>query len=318
MPGRGNLSGFIRPYISQIQTIALKEITMSTEQIRQKLTNALANLDSLPAMPAIAMKLMALNLNTDEGEAELLKLIGQDPQISAKLISLANSPMMGLNRKVGTVPEAAMLLGLTRVKAVALGIAAMSNFAKVPATQNFAPQYLWLHSLSISIAMNTLSLSMPRQMRPQQDHIHLAGLLHDMGYMVIHHVDSAASNELHLQLSLQPTRHVLEVEQEVLGISHCQIGAQLARQWNLPEEIIDVLHYHHTPYEDEVPLANMLAYMINLAEKLLPNFGINEYCGTEISEREWQTLGIDPDDADELRDTINEIALQAAQMADIF
>lgn len=291
---------------------------MSTEQIRQKLTNALANLDSLPAMPAIAMKLMALNLNTDEGEAELLKLIGQDPQISAKLISLANSPMMGLNRKVGTVPEAAMLLGLTRVKAVALGIAAMSNFAKVPATQNFAPQYLWLHSLSIAIAMNTLSLSMPRQMRPQQDHIHLAGLLHDMGYMAIHHVDSEASNALHGQLALQPARHILEIEQEVLGISHCQIGAQLARRWNLPEEIIDVLHYHHTPYEDEVPLANMLPYMISLAEKLLPNFGINEYCGTEVSEREWQTLGIDPDNADELRDTINEIALQAAQMADIF
>ncbi len=295
-----------------------KDPTMTTEQIRLKLTHALANIDSLPAMPAIALKLMALNLNTDEGEAELLKLIGQDPQISAKLISLANSPMMGLSRKVGNVPEAAMLLGLNRVKAVALGIAAMSNFAQIPGTQNFAPQYLWLHSLSIAIAMNTLSLSMPRQLRPQQDHIYLAGLLHDMGYMAIHHIDSAASNELHLQFLLQPTRPLLEVEQEVLGISHCQIGAKLAQQWNLPEEIIDVLHYHHTPYEDEVPTNNVLPYMINLAEKLLPNFGINEYCGTEISDREWQTLGINPDDADELRDTINEIAIQAAQMADIF
>ncbi len=291
---------------------------MPNEQIRQKLTSALADLDTLPAMPSIAMKLMALDLNTDQGEAELLKLIGQDPQISAKLIGLSNSPMMGLNRKVGTVPEAAMLLGLTRVKAVALGIAAMSNFSKVPSTQNFAPQYLWLHSLSIAIAMNTLSLSMPRQMRPQQDHIHLAGLLHDMGYMAIHHVDSAASNELHRMLALEPARHVLEIEQEVLGISHCEIGAQLARRWNLPEEIIEVLHYHHTPHIDEVPLTNLLPYMINLCEKLLPNFGINEYCGVEISEMEWQTLGIDPDNADELRSTINEIALQAAQMADIF
>ncbi len=104
----------------------------------------------------------------------------------------------------------------------------------------------------------------------------------------------------------------------MLGISHCEIGAQLARRWNLPEEIIEVLHYHHTPHIDEVPLTNLLPYMINLCEKLLPNFGINEYCGVEISEMEWQTLGIDPDNADELRSTINEIALQAAQMADIF
>ncbi len=54
---------------------------MSREQIRLKLTQALANLDSLPAMPAIALKLMALKLDTDEGEAQLLTLIEQDPQI---------------------------------------------------------------------------------------------------------------------------------------------------------------------------------------------------------------------------------------------
>jgi putative nucleotidyltransferase with HDIG domain len=290
---------------------------MTTEQIRLKLTNALTNIDSLPAMPAIALKLMALNLNTEEGEAELLKLIGQDPQISAKMISLANSPMMGLSRKVNTLPEAAMLLGLTRVKTVSLGIAAMSNFAQLPGTKNFSPQYLWLHNLSIAIAMNTLSLAMPRQMRPPQDHLYLAGLLHDMGYMAIHHIDAEASNERLFQFAQQPNRHILEIEQEVLGISHCQIGATLAKQWNLPEEIIDVLHYHHTPYEDEVPTQNTLPYIIHLAEKLLPNFGINEYCGTEIAEREWQTLGIDPDQSEELRETINEIAIQASQMADI-
>jgi putative nucleotidyltransferase with HDIG domain len=225
---------------------------------------------------------------------------------------------MGLPRKISNVPEAAMLLGLTRVKAVSLGIAAMSNFAQLPGSQNFTPQDLWLHSLSIAIAMHTLSLAMPRQLRPQQDHIYLAGLLHDMGYMVIHHIDSAASNELHHQLGLQPRRPVLEIEQEILGVSHCYIGAQLARQWNLPEEIITVLGYHHAPYADEVSAGNSLVRLVNLAEKLLPNVGITEYCGTDISDQEWQGLGIDPDQADELRDSINELAIQAAQIADIF
>ncbi len=291
---------------------------MTIEQTRLRLIQALGNLDSLPAMPAIALKLMALNLNTDEGEAELLKLIGQDPQISAKLISLTNSPAMGISRKISSVNDAAMVLGLTRVKAVSLGIAALSNFARLPASQHFIPQYLWLHSLSIAIAMNSLALAMPRQMRPQQDHIYLAGLLHDMGYMAIHYIDSAASNELHMQFQLQPTRPVLEVEQEILGISHCEIGAKLARQWNLPEEIIIVLRSHHSPYDDEISAANPLVLMVNLAEKLLPNFGLTEYCDPEISEQEWQALGIDPDKSEELRDIISELAIQAAQIADIF
>jgi putative nucleotidyltransferase with HDIG domain len=291
---------------------------MTIEQTRLKLIQGLANIDSLPAMPAIAIKLMALKLDTDEGEAQLLTLIEQDPQISAKLISLANSPVMGVPRKISNVPEAALLLGLTRVKAVSLGIAAMSNFAQLPGSQNFTPQDLWLHSLSIAIAMHTLSLAMPRQLRPQQDHIYLAGLLHDMGYMAIHHIDIAASNELHHQLGLQPRRPVMEIEQEILGVSHCYIGAQLARQWNLPEEIITVLGHHHAPHADEASAGNSLVRLVNLAEKLLPNFGITEYCGTDISDQEWQELGIDPELAGELRDSVNELAIQAAQIADIF
>lgn len=290
---------------------------MNTERISIRLTQAISDIDSLPAMPAIALKLMALNLDTEEGEAQLLTLIGQDPQISAKLIGLANSPMMGTSIKVGNVTDAALRLGLTRVKSVSLGIAAMSNFAQLPGSQNFAPQDLWLHSLTIAIAMNTLSLEMPREIRPRQDHIYLAGLLHDIGYMAIQHIDKAASNELHHQLRLQPRRPVVEVELKILGVSHCYLGAQLAQQWNLPDEIVTVLAHHHTPYIDD--LSNCpLVRLLNVAEKLLPNFGITEYCGTEISDDEWHQLGIDPAKADELRDSVNELAIQAAQIADIF
>lgn len=291
---------------------------MITEHAKHWLTQALANIDALPAMPAIALKLMALKLDSVAGEAQLMTLVEQDPQISAKLISLANSPSIGLARKVCSVGEASVLLGLDRVKAVALGIAVISNFPQLPGSQNFAPQDLWLHSLTIAIAMHTLSLSMPEHLRPQHDQIYLAGLLHDIGYMAIHYLDNAASNELHHQLRLQPKRPVMEIELQTLGASHCYIGAQLARQWSLPEEIVTVLGYHHDPYVDQIAANNPLVRLVNLAEKLLPNFGITEYCGNEISEHEWRALGIAPEKADELRDNINELAIQAAQIADVF
>ncbi|MFA6922118.1 MAG: HDOD domain-containing protein [Gallionella sp.] len=291
-------------------------MTMTTE--RTRLTQAIANIDSLPAMPAIALKLMSLRLDTDEGEIQLLNLIGQDPQISAKLISLANSPVMSMSVKVSNITDAALRLGLTRVKSVSLGIAAMSNFTQPPGPQNFAPQDLWLHSLTIAIAMHTLSLEMPAAIRPPQDHIYLAGLLHDIGYMAIQHIDAVASNDLHHQLRLQPKRPVVDIEMQILGVSHCYIGAQLARQWNLPEEIITVLANHHIPYIDDMSAGHPLVRLLNVSEKLLPNFGITEYCGTEISDAEWQELGINPEKAEELRDSINELAIQAAQIADVF
>jgi len=291
---------------------------MPTERTRSNLTKALSNLSSLPAMPVIAQKLLALQLDTVKGETQLLTLIEQDPQISAKLISLANSPVMGVKRKICTVPDAAMLLGLNQVKSVSIGIATMSTFSKLPVSPYFSPQDLWLHSLTIAIAMHTLSAYMPREIRPRADQIYLAGLLHDIGFMAIHHLDNKASDLLHHQLRLQPKRPILEIELQILGVSHCYIGAQLARQWHLPEEIINVLGYHHAPYVDEVSMQPPMARMINLAEKILPNFGITEFCGTEIAEHEWLELGINPAHTGELINTTNELALQLAQIADVY
>ncbi|MDZ4202042.1 MAG: HDOD domain-containing protein [Gallionella sp.] len=289
---------------------------MTDENTRTRLKQAVANLDTLPAMPVTAQKLLALQLDTDEGEMQMLRLIEQDPQIAAKLISMANSPVMGVSRRVGTVSEATMLLGLSRVKSVAIGIASMSNFAKGGASKFFKPQDSWLHSVTIAIVMRSIAQSMPRGSRPSEDQIFLAGLLHDIGFMALHHLDSESSNELHRQLCLQPQRSILDVELETLGITHCYIGSQLARHWHLPPEIISVIGYHHPPYVNEVADANPLVRLLSLAEKVLPDFGINEHTGGEITDEEWESLGIDPAEAEEISVMASEVAVQAAQMGE--
>lgn len=290
---------------------------MTDESTRAKLKHALANLESLPAMPSIAQKLLALPLNTEEGETELLRLIGQDPQIYAKLVGLANSPIMGVMRKVTSVHDAALLLGLTRVKSVAIGIASMSDFSKLPPGRNFKPQDLWLHCMTIAVVMRTIATAMPYGIRPPEDQIFLAGLLHDIGFMALHYLDHDLSNELHHQIQLQPKRPVLEIELETLGITHCYIGSQIARHWNLPTEICAVLGYHHPPYVDEMPEKNLLVRLLSVAEKIQPDFGIAEHTGEMVSNFEWEELGINPAEADEICLQANELAVQAAQIAGI-
>ncbi len=288
---------------------------MTDVDTREKLKRSLANLESLPAMPVIAQKLLSLPLDTEEGEAELLRLIEQDPQISAKLIGLANSPIMGVMRKVTTVHDAAMLLGLSRIKSVSIGIATMSDFSKLPAGRHFKPQDLWLHCMITAVVMRTIAAAMPVRIRPPEDQIYLAGLLHDIGFMALHHLDHELSNELHHQLHLQPQRPVLEIELETLGITHCYIGLQIARHWNLPEEIGSVLGYHHPPYVDETPEPNLLARLVCIAEKLQPDFGIAEHTGDEVFDYEWAELGIDLSAVEDIAVQANELAIQAAQIA---
>ncbi|MGC2167243.1 MAG: HDOD domain-containing protein [Gallionella sp.] len=286
---------------------------MLDESARTKIRVALDNLDSLPAMPAIAQKLLALPLNTESGEKQLLVLIEQDPQISAKLVSLANSPIMGVSRKIVSVKDASMLLGLTRVKSVALGIASMSSLVKMKPTENFKPEDLWIHSMMVAIVMRNLAQEMPRASRPPEDQIFLTGLLHDIGFMALHYIDAAASNALHLILKRQPERPIAEVELEVLGTTHCAIGTQLARHWNLPEEIVFAIGNHHPPHKDPAAAQNPMVLLIGIVEKLQSNFGITEHTGGTVLDQEWRGLGIDPDSAEDIANLADELAIQIAQ-----
>lgn len=281
-----------------------------------KLKLALNNLGSLPAMPAIAQKLLALQLDTEAGEAQMLGLIEQDPQIFARVIGLSNSSAMGVGRKINSIKSAAMLLGMKRLKAVAIGIATMSKMINQPAAKNFDPHDLWSHSMTVAIVMNTVSRKMPQRIRPDENQIFLAGLLHDIGLMALHFIDLEASEELHRQLRLQPRRPIQDIEMELFGMTHGHIGALLVQHWQLPREIIEVVGMHHSPDIGNVALGNPLVRLANIAEKLLPDFGIAEHTYEAIDESEWRELCVDPALAEEFSALANELAIQVVQLPD--
>lgn len=281
------------------------------------LRKAISNLDALPAMPVVAQKLLALQMGTEESIQEMLMLIEQDPQISAKIIGLANSAMIASSRKVLTTKDAVIMLGIARVYSVSIGIAIMSLMNKMPVGR-FNPQDIWLHSFGIAFAMLGIARAMPSRSRPQDDQIFLAGLLHDIGYMVLAYLDPKRSDKLHARLELEPDRPALEIEKEMMEMGHDELGSELVRHWNLPDEIIAVLRYHHTPDNAEAAAGQPLARMINIAEKLLTSFGINEYIAPGISDDEWNALGIDPASAEEVRQQVAEQAEHAMQFTSTF
>ena len=282
----------------------------------EQLRLAVRELNNLPAMPVIAHKLLALKLDTDEGERQMMLLIEQDPLISAKLIGLANSPMLGASRKISTVKEAALLLGLKKVKSIATGIAMMSLVRKP--IGRFDPQEFWLHNMAVAFAMLPVVRAMPSKLRPADDLIFLTGMLHDIGFLALAHLNSQLSDDLLTRMLIESDRPVTSIEDELMGISHAELGAEFAQHWGLPNEIVAVLRHHHTPdaagAEEGLPLARI----INVTEKLLTATGLHEFVGYQVSDAEWAALGIDPDDAEEIAAQASEQADQALQFAATF
>ncbi len=265
----------------------------------ESLRDAVSHLNALPAIPKIAQEILSLKLITEEGERVLLRLIERDPLLSAKVIGLSNASLFGASKEIMTVRDAVALLGFKRVKMIALSFAMMSSMAQRPAGL-LNVQNLWQHSLTVAMAMHTMSRAMPGDTRPLDDEIFLAGLLHDIGFLVLDHINPKLSDKFHACLATEVGRSVEEIETEMLEMSHGELGAELARSWNLPEAIVAVLRYHHQPGAAEASVGQPLVRMANMAEKLLPTFGICERVQPEISIEEWQTLGIASSEVSEI------------------
>ena len=209
-----------------------------------------------------------------------------------------------------------MLLGLTRVKSVATGIAVMSLVSKP--VGRFDPQELWLHSMSVAFAMLPVVRAMPSRNRPKDDLIFLTGMLHDIGYLALAHLDTQRSDDLHTRLVIEPDRPAIEVERELLDVTHDELGAELAKYWNLPSEIVSVIRYHHTPDDEKAAEGQPLVRIINITEKLLPPLGMREFVGNYVAPEEWAALGIDPEKTAEITEQAEEQANQAAQFYNSF
>jgi len=290
---------------------------MSNSKTRVNLKEAIRHLDTLPAMPAIAQKILSLNLESDEGQRLMLKHIEKDPQIAAKIIGLANTPFFGASKRVSSIVDAALLLGITRVKSITIGIAVMSSLIKQPSGK-LDVQGLWLHSLAVSLAMRSISRVMPRNMRPLDDEIFLAGLLHDIGYLALNHLDPQRSDELQTSLAMYKDRSSTDIEAELLDINHCELASELGRFWGLPEAIIAVLRYHHDPENESAVASQPLVNLASLAIKILSSFGTPEYTVPEISNEEWLALGIEPAKADEIIELVVTQAEEAQQTSGSF
>lgn len=281
--------------------------------VQNKIKQSLREIDSLPAMPVIAQKMLALPLDSTEGEAQLLKLITQDPQISARIVGLSNSSFFSMPSTITSVSDAAMLLGLTQVKSIAIGMATISVLAKLPEGK-LKSMDLWTHSMTIASTMRTIARYIPTNIRPIDDQIFLAGLLHDIGYSTLSYLDTETSNRLHEQLNTAANTDLLAIEQEIVGIHHGEIGAQLGIHWGLPEELISVIRYHHTPDHPDATLGLPMIRLVNLAEKLLPNFSINEHTTQEITDDEWSNLGIPESKIDSIIEEAKTLAEHASQL----
>ena len=227
----------------------------------------LSRLQTLPSQPALYTELTAAIQSPHSSCRAIGDLIARDAGMTAKILQLVNSAFFGLARRVASAREAVALLGTDTVKALVLGAKIFSQFESQRIKQ-LGLDSLWQHSLAVSGFARAISVleQLPRR---AQDEVFTAGILHDVGKLVLAQNFPEAYADI-LQRAQRREPALSELETERFGASHAELGAYLMGLWGLNEGVIDPIAGHHGPPRPTAAgAATTVVYAANALEHLL-------------------------------------------------
>lgn len=205
----------------------------------------------LPSMSEVARALVKTLGDETVTVPQVRAIIARDPALTAKLLRLANSAQFGLPRGVATLEGAIQLVGLAKVRSLALGACISESFSTLP---NLDRKNFWRFCMDCSGYAQWLAALLA--MDTQQ--AWLAGLMLRLGELLIAQTEPKAMREI--ERAPQPPGARWEREKRLLGFSEGQITAELARRWNFPTLLVLALQGAHAPLASNVspPLAAVL------------------------------------------------------------
>ena len=201
-------------------------------------TQVVKRLRDLPTLPSVVLDLISSFGREDVDVTTLAEKMSRDQAIAAKILRLANSSFYGLPAKVKTVKQAIVVLGFDSARALAVASNVIDSFGGAGRQVDMAG--FWRHSIAAALCAKNLA----RQANLDQDAAFIAGLLHDIGRLVL----AISFPEQYARVIAEYDDTGLSaLELRVLGVDHEHAGQLLAAAWKFPPVIQRAIGRHHAP-----------------------------------------------------------------------
>lgn len=276
-------------------------------------TELIGKVKNLAPVSPSALKLVGLLDRPNISNEDIVQLLKFDTVLTAKLLRVCNSPLFGLEDPVSSVEQAVLILGHQQILHVALTIAFSGTMAMPLPGYAAEARELWQHSLVAALAAEDIARNF-RAVPVETPVAFTAGLLHDIGKVVMNHVLTKDTQAAIRQRISQDGRSRTEAEKEIIGVDHADIGKSLLASWRLPEEIVEAVGNHHHPVYTPEPKLSSIVHAANCMAHLIgSNLGWEAFA-VRADAGAVEALGINRDALDGLLITAHDSMSQAEHL----
>lgn len=235
-------------------------MTASAEQF-------VASARELPVMPPVAAEIIKRAENPDTEISSLVSLISKDAALAVRVLRIANSSFYSASRRIETLQQAIVLLGYSTLRSIVIAASMKDVFARF----GLAERLLWEHSVGAAVAATVLARAVGGLAREEA---FVGGLVHDIGKLLLHAEAESDYQEV-MRAVYAEDREAIEVEQEVFGFDHTEVGELILARWKLSPKLAAAVGAHHDlDKADAVDGARPLAAVLQVADRLCLREGL--------------------------------------------
>lgn len=274
-----------------------------------------ALIKDLPALSSLPAVIDELETALERGEAsmeDLGEIVKKDPDLTARLLRLANSTFYGFPKGVETVAEALSLVGIQQMKQLLTGSSVLEYFQSIPrSTVNM--RSFWEHSIACGLAAKVIAT---QRRAPDPELYFVSGLIHDIGRLVFYLQMPEESVKVLEAYQANNDKHLFEFEKEHYGYEHGEVAGELLKKWDFPNSLVHAVTYHHTPNKaDHFQTQTAVIYAADFIVHTMDLGNSGESVIPEFIPKAWDRLDL-PNSA--LRTTIRETEKQFEDVLTLF
>ena len=197
---------------------------------------------TIEPLPASITRLLQVVSEDDYDASKIVEIVAIDPALTGDVLARANSAASGSQRLIGDLRQAAARIGANAVVEIAVRRTMRGRLDDEIEAYGLGPNELWRHAITASVAADVIRRAASKPVAPM---ITTAALVHDIGKVVIASCLPPSLTDALVQASETDDIDLSEVEREVIGIDHGEVGGQVVRMWGLPVSVQVALMQHH-------------------------------------------------------------------------